>query len=184
MSDPTQPAASTPPEPDRPTIADGKQQQLDPRVVTTWRIGSAIAVAFLSGVLLIATLILAINLPAPLLFRFAVLPAVWLAVVALLGCWAFFWPEARYRHTFYRVFPAGLEIRRGVIWRVVIHVPKTRVQHTDVNQGPIERAFGLATLIIYTAGTEHASVALIGLERDTAFRIRDHLIPKDADDAV
>ena len=54
----------------------------------------------------------------------------------------------------------------------------------DVSEGPIERSFGLATLVIHTAGTEQAAVSLGGLARDTAFRVRDWLIGGGEDDAV
>ena len=70
--------------------------------------------------------------------------------------------------THYFLDERGIEIRRGVWWRHVVHVPRSRVQHTDVNQGPIERTYGLAHLIIHTAGTISASVALEGLERAVA----------------
>lgn len=165
-------------------IADGVERRLDPKVVVTWRIGAAIAAAFFSAGALIATLVLMLKLDAAPWFRFAVLPALWLLLLALLLAWALAWPGVRYRHTSYRVMPASLEIRHGAVWRNVAHVPKNRVQHTDVKQGPIERAFGLATLIVYTAGTEYASVPLGGLPRETAFRIRDHLLPGVGDDAV
>ena len=71
-----------------------------------------------------------------------------------------------------------------MLWRSVSSVPRSRVQHTDVSQGPIERLFELSTLIIYTAGTEHASISLSGLPRATALEIRDHLIEGGQDDAV
>jgi membrane protein YdbS with pleckstrin-like domain len=77
-----------------------------------------------------------------------------------------------------------IEIRRGVYWRAVITVPRSRVQHTDVSQGPLERSFGLGTLVIYTAGTEHAKVSLSGLEHTRALRIREHLLPTEGGDAV
>jgi membrane protein YdbS with pleckstrin-like domain len=63
-------------------------------------------------------------------------------------------------------------------------VPSSRVQHTDVAQGPVERAFDLATLVVYTAGTQHASVTLNGLKNETALAIRDYLIDRDDDDAL
>jgi hypothetical protein len=66
----------------------------------------------------------------------------------------------------------------------VITVPRTRVQHTDVSQGPIERRFGLGTLVVYTAGTDHAMVALSGLDHGRALMIREHLLPAAAGDAV
>jgi hypothetical protein len=89
-----------------------------------------------------------------------------------------------HRHTSYRIDGAGIEIRRGVWWRKVTHVPRSRIQHTDVSQGPIERGFGLATLHVFTAGTEHAEVALGGLSHATALAVRDHLLAGRDDDVV
>lgn len=109
---------------------------------------------------------------------------VW-AVLVLLATWlALSWPARAYRHTSYRVDDQGIEIRRGVFWRVVINVPRSRVQHIDVSQGPFERRYGLGMLVIYTAGTDHAKVALAGLEHGRALRIREHLLPSGAGDAV
>jgi hypothetical protein len=106
-------------------------------------------------------------------------------VLALLGLWhAIRWPARAYEHTFYRVDDQGIEIRKGVYWRVVINVPRSRVQHIDVSQGPLERRFGLGKLSIYTAGTEYALVALRGLTHERALRIRDHLLPGETQDAV
>ena len=63
-------------------------------------------------------------------------------------------------------------------------MPRSRVQHTDVSQGPLERKLGLGTLVIYTAGTDHARVALSGLDHSTALDIREHLLPGRTGDAV
>ena len=109
---------------------------------------------------------------------------VWLAL-ALLAFWhAVRWPARAYEHTSYRVDDQGIEIRKGVYWRVVINVPRSRVQHIDVSQGPIERRYGLGTLVIYTAGTDHAKVEVEGLEHGRALQIREHLLPSGAGDAV
>ncbi len=78
----------------------------------------------------------------------------------------------------------GIRIRSGVVFRSVVSVPRSRVQHTDVSRGPIERSHGLATLIVHTAGTEHASVTLSGLAESDANAIRDYLIDVGDDDAV
>ena len=63
-------------------------------------------------------------------------------------------------------------------------MPRSRVQHTDVSRGPIERGFDLATLIVHTAGTENASISLGGLKAASAYAIRDYLIGSGEDDAV
>jgi len=57
-------------------------------------------------------------------------------------------------------------------------VPRSRIQHTDVTQGPYERRFGLATLVVYTAGTEHASIPIEGLSHETALAFRDALLAR------
>ena len=109
---------------------------------------------------------------------------VWLVgtVALALGMWR--WPGIFYRHASYRLGYEGLEIRRGVVWRSIINVPRSRVQHTDVSQGPLERSHGLSTLIVHTAGTEHARVGLAGLSREDALSLRDQLLPRDGRDAV
>jgi membrane protein YdbS with pleckstrin-like domain len=94
------------------------------------------------------------------------------------------WPAVAYRHTSYSIDERGIEIRRGVFWRTVVNVPRSRVQHTDVSQGPLERRYGLGTLVIYTAGTEHARVTLAGLDHAQAMAIRENLMPERGTDAV
>ena len=104
----------------------------------------------------------------------------YLALLPVLGGFVFLqwhWPVLRYRHLRYRVDAKGLQIRRGVMWRMVISIPITRVQHTDVTQGPLQRKWDLATLIVHTAGTQGASIPLAGLHHEVALRLRDHLLP-------
>lgn len=72
--------------------------------------------------------------------------------------------------------PRGMEIRKGVWWQHVIVIPKSRIQHTDLQQGPVLRAYGLANLSIYTAGTENAEIELEGLSLETAQHVRDRLM--------
>jgi membrane protein YdbS with pleckstrin-like domain len=92
-------------------------------------------------------------------------------------------PAARHRHLSYRVDSDGLRIQRGVFWRRTICISITRVQHTDVSQGPLQRRYGLATLTVHTAGTEGASIPLPGLEHGVAERLSDHLRPDRGRDA-
>ena len=106
------------------------------------------------------------------------------ALLALLVWLAVAWSALAYRYWSYRLDEQGIEIRSGVVFRRVTTVPRSRVQHTDVSQGPIERRYGLGTLVIYTAGTEHARVDLPGLSHVTATAVRDALLPKDGADAV
>jgi membrane protein YdbS with pleckstrin-like domain len=166
-----------------PSIADGVEHPLDPRSVSVHRIGGWIFFGVVIGGSGLALLLIAIFSDAPLWLKLS-LWVVWLAAAAGLGWLAHGWPAIEHRHASYRVDEAGIEIKRGVVWRAVISVPRNRVQHTDVSQGPIERGFGLGTLVIFTAGTEHAKVTLGGLDHGRALRIRDHLLASEGADAV
>jgi membrane protein YdbS with pleckstrin-like domain len=61
-------------------------------------------------------------------------------------------------------------------------VPASRVQHLDLKRGPLQRRYGLATLVIHTAGTRHSAVAVSGLDAADAERLRDRLAHQVDDD--
>lgn len=165
-------------------MADGQDRSLDPRSIQVQRISGWIFTAVLSAGSLIAlgiVLLVADDMPGWLRLT---LPLLWLTAFGLLARFTHRWPVTEYRHTSYRVDDQSIQIRRGVHWRVTINVPRSRVQHTDVSQGPLERRYGLGTLAIYTAGTDHAKVDLSGLEHALALRLRQHLLPSGDTDAV
>ena len=168
---------------EKPTgIADGVARSLDPKYVDCARIVAWITTASFTGGWAISLGILLLTPTAGWVKWLVAL--VWIPVFAGLAWLSHRWPEIEHRYVSYTVLDLGIEIRRGVIFRSVINVPRSRVQHTDVSQGPLERRFDLGTLRIYTAGTEHAEVALHGLGHETALRIRDHLLVSGGDDAV
>jgi uncharacterized protein len=70
--------------------------------------------------------------------------------------------------------PADLLVRHGLLVRRLSIVPYARMQFVDVTAGPLERAFGLATVELHTAAA--ASDARIpGLPGPEAARLRDRL---------
>lgn len=94
--------------------------------------------------------------------------------VALLGLWTVLvatpkrWARWGWAWT-------GRELHVASGWLVRSHtiVPAVRVQHIDVTQGPVERMFGVATLVLHTAGTANSEVHLPGIAREDAEEIRD-----------
>jgi uncharacterized protein len=169
-------------DPDSP-IADGADRQLDPRSIPLQQTIGWIVTAVVSGLSLFPMFIVWAASGFSLIVLFVIGP-LWLVLIGLIAWHGQRWPPIEYRHASYRVDERGIEIRKGVYWRKVINVPRSRVQHTDVAQGPLERKHGLATLVIYTAGTDHAKVGLSGLDHATALRIREHLLPTERSDAV
>lgn len=148
---------------------------VDPKSVYCEWIGSAIlslVLLFVAGISLIPTYLQRGEL-GPLFLTIAVA----IVVVTLMLIALVFWlPRRAYRNRWYRLSPIGLEIRQGIWWRQHITVPLSRVQHTDVAQGPIHRRFGLGKLVVYTAGTSHSSVEVNGLDFSVACRLRDLLV--------
>lgn len=153
-------------------------KQLDPRFISLQRELGWYWTAGVSFALLVVSLVAL----TPRRWYLGLL--LWAIATPLLAYWSYRWAEIEYRYISYRVDDEGIEIRAGVFWRAVSNVPRSRVQHTDVAQGPLERKYGLGKLIIYTAGTQHSRVELPGLEYQTALSIRDHLLPRQTADVI
>jgi uncharacterized protein len=100
-------------------------------------------------------------------------PLVALLLALPLGFW---YADRRFERTAFRLDVDGLEIRDGLWWRRATRVARARVQHTDINRGPLDRWLGLATLKVYTAGTRLDAINLGGLPAERAIAMRDALL--------
>lgn len=151
-------------------------QRLDPRAVTLWRLGYLLRGAFFAAVILGAELLMDVPFPAGLLAFVAGVAAVFVAVLL---------PPAQHRRWGYRLGESDLYLRHGVLMRTTTIVPHARIQHVDTRHGPIDRALGLANVVVYTAGTRGAMIAIPALEATTAEALRDRLVAlSGAGDAV
>jgi len=83
----------------------------------------------------------------------------------------------RWRASSWKLDDNGLQVRRGRWWRKEILVPRSRVQHLDIERGPIERHFGMATLVVHTAGTRMNALRQSGFLDADAVALRDALVP-------
>jgi len=105
--------------------------------------------------------------PTPIAgFPTLVIPVVGLATVMSA-------PQRIYRRLRYGLTERLLQVVRGWLFHVDTVVPLVRVQHIDVTRGPIEKMFGVATLVVHTAGTHNSIVTLPGLAPERAAQIRD-----------
>jgi membrane protein YdbS with pleckstrin-like domain len=171
--------ASVPPQ---PAIVDGEEHSVDPRSV---RVARIIGIPVILVIAMLPLTSITVGWAVGGIPTAVYLPLLGgLLLIAGVLLWSTFaWTAARHRHLRYRVDENGLRIRRGVFWRKVILIPASRVQHTDVSQGPVQRSFELATLTVHTAGTEGASISLAGLEHGIATHLCDHLQPDRETDA-
>jgi hypothetical protein len=90
--------------------------------------------------------------------------AVWRSIVTVRAVKAWGYAERDF----------DLLVRHGLFVRRLSIVPYARMQYVDVTAGPLERAFGLATVQLHTAAA--ASDAKVpGLPPAEAARLRDRL---------
>jgi uncharacterized protein len=156
-----------------------ESRQVDERAITVWRYRGLVWVLVSIAAFVTALM----STPVRTLL---VAPAVWwvlgLAVAAVGLLLAWHWPRAMYRHLAYRVDDIGIAIDSGVLWRSQTALPRVRIQHTDVTQGPLQRRAGIATLKLYTAGSRFTEIQLPGLGHADALALRDRLVADIAGD--
>lgn len=146
---------------------------LNPAYVITTRIASALGLLpFLigAGVLEFAQLLPSggVIVPALLLYIFI----------------AFVVPARKYRHWGYDIGSDRLRTVRGYMFYRDTVVPFGRIQHIDVDQGPIDRRYDLATLTVHTAGNHNSTVALPGLLHANALAMREAIRAAIRQDAI
>ncbi|WP_374602120.1 PH domain-containing protein [Arenimonas sp.] len=129
---------------------------------------SGLVIGVVAGVPLAVALDLGLAAKVGIGLAVALLPALLLLLLA----------RARWRRTQWRLDPGGLRVRRGVVWHSEVLVPRSRVQHLDLERGPIERHFGLATLVVHTAGTRMHALRQSGFLDADAVALRDALLPE------
>lgn len=150
--------------------------RLTPRVRLVWFLSGVLLAVILVGVATVGVLLLDLSEWTPI--------AVGLGVLLITGPLA----VARYRRWGYEIREDSLYLERGVITEVRTVVPFVRIQHVDSRRSPLERATGLASTVVYTAGTRGSDVRIPGLTPTDAYELRDRLkrlaILAEGEDAV
>ena len=160
-------------------VADlvGPRRTLDPTIQQVWLLQSVVPSLILGGVLAVAFAFLPVGDP-----WMGGVVAVAVVVVSVV------FAVLRYRSWSYELREDSLYLERGVLTNVSTVVPYVRIQHVDASRGPIERAFGLATTVVYTAGSRGADVSIPGLSPERAEDLQDRLkqlaIAAEGEDAV
>lgn len=88
----------------------------------------------------------------------------WLIVMALVALWLpVFWGSLEYA-----IESDCVKSKSGVFWKKRITVPYNKITNIDITQGPLQRAFGIGTIHVQTAGAggqqgTHAELRLLGI---------------------
>lgn len=94
---------------------------------------------------------------------------------------ALFIPPLNYARWRYGFIGDLLLMRYGILFVEERAVPVRRMQHVDLVRGPIERVFGLATLVVFTAGNEGSAFRVPGLPVEVARELRDRIVQMRGD---
>lgn len=167
--------APEPVEPEAP-----REEKLDRRVVVYWLIAGVIEWCVLAAIGGAALLIFRDSLMGEWLWAM-IAGSVLLSVMLI---WNLVRPTLAYRRWRFSIDDELMLMRYGIIYHEEKAIPISRLQHVDLTRGPVERMFGLATLVVFTAGTEAASFRLPGLAVARAEELRDQILTARGDDVI
>ncbi len=167
------------PVPDLPADPPLKTYKPHPDYIKIKSVVSWLRTAAILAVYSVVAMIL--FLAAPLKIALFVTLPLGLILVPLFLWLAIKWPSLFEKHHAYLVHQEGLELHMGILWRRVVFIPHSRLQHADVVQGMLERHHELANLVIFTAGSRHAKTVLKGLAHEDALELSKQLTFTHAD---
>jgi membrane protein YdbS with pleckstrin-like domain len=147
----------------------------EPRVIGYWRARALV----LSLPLAAFVAPWATMLPGDALWNLAAVVGASLVLGVLVAIVA---PGIRYRRLRFAIDEEALRIEDGVLIQIAKVVPASRLQHVDVIRGPLERAFGLASVAVYTAGGQAATWRIPGLLPARAESLRQDVLRFSAAD--
>jgi len=150
--------------------------KLHPRIRLVWILRAIIAAAVVGAVGVGVATVFDVSRLMPV------------GIAALLAVGGVIYAVVRYRNWAYVVREDAIYLERGVFTQVRTEVPLVRIQHVDSRRSAIERLVGLASTVVYTAGSRGADVTIPGLTPENADGLRTRLkglvIETDGEDAV
>ncbi len=136
-----------------------------------WRLSACMSLVVTGGIFAAIAFGLSRSLHVPYLWT--LLPALGLALL-FTGRMILF-ADREWRAWGYGITPEELILRWGVFWKTFRVVPRVAIQHIDINQGPLDRYFGLVQVVVYTAGAAQAVATIPGLTQREAEELRSYL---------
>lgn len=155
--------------PSRPVIEDGAPQSLHPAIKRVWQYSNLIGWT-ISAIVLSVIEYAIVNDGDVWAFRFPLIaPLVCLLLLVLSWRMA----KRQYDAWTYALREHDLVLSHGVFWRSRRCVARGRVQHIDINSGPLDRRFGLVQVSIYAAGALGSVGSIPGLTPERAEALRE-----------
>lgn len=152
---------------------------IHPAIKTVWRISALISALFLWPIFLGVGF--AVGRAAEFGSDLGLLAGG--AFAALLTVPSFIIINRQWTNWTYELREHDLVMTWGVFWRTRRCVARDRIQHIDINSGPMDRRFGLVQVVIHTAGMIGSVAAIPGLTPSEAEFLRQQLLDTRDPDA-
>lgn len=78
----------------------------------------------------------------------------------------------------YAIREKDVSYKKGIFFRSLTTVPFNRIQHVEIDEGPISRFFGLVSLSVFTAGDSSDDLKISGLKKEQAEQIKEFISNK------
>lgn len=150
----------------QPFQSDQTQQyRLDSRAIALWRYSGLIPTAILTAIAVAGGIGAHAIWGWSLAFVF--LPAI--AILAVGVVCSLVIPPLLYDRWHWRITDDEVDTTSGVL--VITHrlIPMARIQHVDTTRGVLERAMGLATVVVHTAAGS-SNIPVLSVEQANAVR--------------
>lgn len=133
---------------------------------------SSVVVAVIAGV----TVFFVRSLHSPAII--GLIAGAWL----LLAIGSYWLSHKSFKRKAYAMREKDVLYRTGWIIRQLQICPFNRIQHCSVHAGPLERRYGLASISLFTAGSEGSDLKIPGLTEEKAAAIREFIMHKVRND--
>ncbi len=137
---------------------------VSPQLATARLVGAAI----FTLVPALVAVVLALVLSQPLLY-------IIVGVGVVLFLWMLWMIPRQVRAIGYATAESDFMVRKGIMFRSLVVVPYGRIQYVDVNEGPVARKLGIASIQLHTASAQ-TDASLDGLPAPAAADLRDLLV--------
>ncbi|MBA2276299.1 MAG: PH domain-containing protein [Chloroflexia bacterium] len=144
------------------------RERLDPRAITLWRISGLVQALVVTGTVVVPLVVL--HFAVDFGWTWVIVPAV--AIAAISVALALTLPGVMWRRWRYEIREEEADLQHGVVTITRQLVPMARIQHVDTRRGPIQRHFGLASVVLFTAA---GAVEIPALAVDVAATVRDRI---------
>lgn len=154
-------------------VAGAHWHNLDPRARVAWMAGSAISWLILGGIGVAIEMSVGRSL-VPV--GNVSLPLIGICATAVLLVLSLVWAQLAWGRFRFLLSDRELTVESGVLWRSRRCIPRSRVQHVDIQSGPIDRALGLVEVHLYVAGGMGPVAQLPGVAPMVAEQLKGALV--------